>query len=85
MFGIIINLIECGLQQSIRKGPNEGEVIKGKGYYLPDLKPSGHLDKLLDKIKNTEETFLFTYRGTPSDVRCTDFLMAQGIEICSSK
>ena len=63
-----------------KKGPNEGEVIKGKGYYLPDLKPSGHLDKLLDKIKNTEETFLFTYRGTPSDVRCTDFLMAQGIE-----
>jgi superfamily I DNA/RNA helicase len=23
-----------------KKGPNEGEVIKGKGYYLPDLKPS---------------------------------------------
>jgi len=63
-----------------KKGPNEGEVIKGRGYYLPDLKPSGHLDKLLDKIKNTEETFLFTYRGTPSDVRCTDFLIAQGIE-----
>jgi len=57
-----------------------GEVIKGNGYYLPDFKPSGHLDKLLNKIKNTEETFLFTYRGTPSDIRCTDFLIAQGIE-----
>ena len=63
-----------------KEGPNEGKVIKGRGYYLPDLKPSGNLNKLLDKIKNTEETFLFTYRGTPGDVRCTDFLMAQGIE-----
>ena len=57
-----------------------GEIIKGKDYYLPDLKPSGHLDILLDKIKNTEERFLFTYRGSPSDVRCTDFLISRGIE-----
>jgi hypothetical protein len=66
-------------QEKHKKG-RIGEVIEGTGYYLPDLKPSGNLNKLLDKIKNTEETFLFTYRGTPSDVRCTDFLMAQGIE-----
>ena len=41
-------LIECGLQLNIREKHSMGhigEVIKGTGYYLPDLKPSGNLNK----------------------------------------
>ena len=34
----------------------------------------------LDKIKNTEETFLFTYRGTPSDGWVKTFFKQHGIE-----
>ena len=57
-----------------------GEIIKGNGYYLPNLEQSGSLDILLDKIKNTTETFLFTYRGTPSDIRCRNFFIKHGLE-----
>ena len=35
---------------------------------------------LLDKIKHTDETFLFTYRGTPSDTWFKKFFKQQGIE-----
>ena len=35
---------------------------------------------LLDKIKHTNETFLFTYRGTPSDSWVKKFFKQQGIE-----
>ena len=58
----------------------DGEIIQGKGYYLPDLERSGHLDILLDKIENTDQTFLFTFRGTPSDNRCREFFIKRGIE-----
>ncbi len=58
-----------------------GETIKGMGYKLPYLeRGSTHLDILLNKIKNTNQTFLFTYRGTPSDTRVTKFLSGQGLE-----
>ena len=58
-----------------------GETIKGMGYYLPYLeRGSTHLDILLNKIKNTTQTFLFTYRGTPSDNRVTKFLSRMGLE-----
>ena len=58
-----------------------GETIKGMGYKLPYLeRGSTHLDILLNKIKNTNQTFLFTYRGTPSDTRVTKFLSKQGLE-----
>jgi hypothetical protein len=58
-----------------------GEIIKGQGYRLPYLeKGSTHLDILLNKIKNTTQTFLFTYRGTPGDTRVTRFLSGQGLE-----
>jgi len=58
-----------------------GETIKGMGYYLPYLeRGSTHLDILLNKIKNTTQTFLFTYRGTPSDNRATKFLSRMGLE-----
>ena len=58
-----------------------GEIIKGQGYRLPYLeRDSTHLDILLNKIKNTTQTFLFTYRGTPGDTRVTKFLSRQGLE-----
>jgi hypothetical protein len=62
-----------------------GEVIKGNGYYLSNFEGSGHLDILLDKIKNTNQTFLFTYRGTPGDIRCTEFFDRHGLEYAHVK
>jgi len=62
-----------------------GEVIKGDGYYLSSLHGSGHLDILLNKIKNTNQTFLFTYRGTPGDIRCRKFFDYHGLEYAHVK
>ena len=57
-----------------------GETIPGQGYYLPTLNGSTHLDILLDKIHNTTETFLFTFRGTPSDVKIRRFFIDNALE-----
>jgi hypothetical protein len=38
------------------------------------------MQTLLEKIKNTDETFLFTYRGTPSDSWVKKFFKQHGIE-----
>jgi len=38
------------------------------------------MQTLLNKIKNTNETFLFTYRGTPSDSWVKKFFKQHGIE-----
>tara|TARA_R110002051_G_scaffold76454_2_gene139693 strand:- start:253 stop:1893 length:1641 start_codon:yes stop_codon:yes gene_type:complete len=58
-----------------------GETIKGQGYRLPYLeRGSTHLDILLNKIKNTNQTFLFTFRGKPGGNRVTKFLSGQGLE-----
>ena len=57
-----------------------GEVIKGSGYYLSNFEGSSHLDILLNKIRNTDQTFLFTYRGNPSNTRVTKFLSRRGLE-----
>ena len=38
------------------------------------------MEKLLDKIKNTKETFLFTFRGNPSDTWVKEFFKDHGIE-----
>jgi len=55
--------------------------VVGNHYHLPSLKNRcSSMDLLLDKIKNTEETFLFTYRGTPSDGWVKTFLKQHGIE-----
>jgi len=62
-----------------------GEVIKGNGYYLANFEGSSHLDILLDKIKNTNQTFLFTYRGTPGDTRCKRFFEDHGLEYAHVK
>jgi len=57
-----------------------GEVIKGNSYYLSNFEGSSHLDILLDKIKNTNQTFLFTYRGNARKYRCTEFFDRHGLE-----
>jgi superfamily I DNA/RNA helicase len=53
---------------------------EGYHYYLADLNPSKNLQILLEKIQNTDQTFLFTFRGKPSDKRIRNFLISQGIE-----
>jgi len=59
--------------------PAEG--IVGNHYYLPSLKTkSSAMEKLLDKIENTKETFLFTFRGNPSDTWVKEFFKDHGIE-----
>ena len=62
-----------------------GEVIKGNSYYLSNFEGSSHLDILLNKIKNTNQTFLFTYRGTPGNIRCTEFFDRHGLEYAHVK
>ena len=59
--------------------PAEGVI--GQSYWVPNIKQSCKaIDVLLDKIKNTNETFLFTYRGTPTDTHVSEFLKAHGID-----
>ena len=54
--------------------------IKGNVYILNDLKPSNNLKILIEKIRHTKQTFLFSYRGKPSDQRFKQFFEAYGIE-----
>ena len=55
--------------------------VVGNHYQLPSLyKRSSAMETLLDKINNTNETFLFTYRGQPSDSWVKKFFKQQGIE-----
>lgn len=59
--------------------PAEGVV--GESYWIPHLRqPCKSMDVLLDKIKNTDETFLFTYRGNPTDTHVSEFLKDHGID-----
>ena len=58
--------------------PAEG--IEGKIYELTDFRPSKNLDILIDKMRNTKQTFLFSFRGTPSEKRVTQFLKHYGFE-----
>jgi len=55
--------------------------VIGNHYHLPNLRNRcSSMDLLLNKIKNSEETFLFTYRGTPSDGWVKTFFKQHGIE-----
>jgi superfamily I DNA/RNA helicase len=57
-----------------------GQFIYGNEYYLPNLNGCSHLSILLNKIHNTNETFLFTFRGTPSDTKIRRFFIENAIE-----
>jgi len=60
--------------------PNSKEII-GKSYWIPSLDQSCIAsDILIEKILNTDETFLFTYRGNPTHKNINKFLQKNGID-----
>ena len=69
----------------IPEGCKIGDIIKGNKYELTDLNPSKNLSILLDKIRNTKQTFLFIYRGYPSNIDITNFLKFHGLEFAHIK
>ena len=69
-----------GERNLIPEGCKHGDIIEGNKYHLTDLRGCKSLSILLDKIKNTNQTFLFCYRGKPSDIRIIDFLKQNGLE-----
>ena len=74
-----------GKRNLIPEGCKAGDIIKGNKYELPDLDPSRNLDILLDKMRNTTQTFIFAYRGYPSNIQITDFLKHYGFEFAHIK
>jgi superfamily I DNA/RNA helicase len=57
------------------------EGIIGKSYWMPSFsKDSNATEVLLNRIQNTEETFLFTFRGKPSDDHIKNFFYRHGID-----
>tara|TARA_R100001230_G_C5683516_1_gene191449 strand:- start:492 stop:2153 length:1662 start_codon:yes stop_codon:yes gene_type:complete len=55
--------------------------VIGNHYHIPNYHSKcSAMEALLDKIKNTNETFLFTYRGVPTDAVVKNFFKQQGIE-----
>ena len=60
--------------------PNSKEII-GSSYWIPSLGQSCIAnDILIEKILNTDETFLFTYRGNPTHKKINEFLQQNGID-----
>jgi|TARA_Y100000034_G_scaffold90549_1_gene109108 superfamily I DNA/RNA helicase len=57
-----------------------GKIVEGKIYPLMNLSQDPSLHVLIDKLINTKETFIFTYRaGEPSDM--LDFLVKLNLPI----
>jgi superfamily I DNA/RNA helicase len=55
--------------------------VVGKSYWIPSLDQSCIAsDILIEKIKTTDETFLFTYRGNPTHKKINEFLQKNGID-----
>ena len=55
--------------------------VVGNSYYIPGLDQGCKAkDTLINKILNTEETFLFTYRGNPTHKSINTFLQNNGID-----
>ena len=55
--------------------------VVGKSYYIPRLDQGCKAkDILINKILNTDETFLFTYRGKPTHKSINTFLQDNGID-----
>ena len=69
-----------GERNLIPEGYKAGDIIEGNKYELTDLNPSKNLDILLDKMRNTNQTFIFAYRGYPSNIKIVDFLKHHGFE-----
>ena len=59
--------------------PAEGRI--GVHHWIPRLgEPCKNQDILLDRIFNTKENFLFTYRGNPTDDHTKQFLQRHGVD-----
>ena len=59
---------------------NSKEII-GKSYWIPSLSQSCIAnDILIEKILNTDETFLFTYRGNPTHKHIKEYFEKKGID-----
>ena len=55
--------------------------VVGNSYYIPGLDQGCKAkDTLINKILNTDETFLFTYRGNPTHKSINTFLQNNGID-----
>ncbi len=55
--------------------------VIGKSYYIPRLdQECKSKEILINKILNTDETFLFTYRGNPTHKSVNTFLQDNGID-----
>ena len=72
-------------QNKIENGFKIGDTIIGKSLYLPNLKSSSALTYLINKINTTNQTFLFTYRQKPCDIRIRDFFKENAIEFSHVK
>ena len=60
--------------------PNSKEII-GKSYWIPSLGQSCIANDILkEKILNTDETFLLTYRGNPTHKHINEYLEKNGID-----
>ena len=67
-----------------RKDKDTGKVIEGEKYQLENLERCPKLPLLIDRLHNTDETFMFTYRGGNECLdRILDFLKNQGIRYAS--
>jgi len=56
-------------------------IYSGNHYHLPNLiNKCSAAEELLKKIRNTNQTFLFTYRQKPSDTWLKKFFRQHGIE-----
>jgi superfamily I DNA/RNA helicase len=55
--------------------------VVGKSYWIPSLEQTcAARDTLINKILNTNETFLFTYRGNPTHKKISEFFIDNGID-----
>ena len=72
-------------EEKIPLGYKIGDYIQGKDYYLPDLKGSPGLTLLLEKINNTNHTFLFTGRYYGSTDYFRQFFIHHGLEFAHVK
>ena len=62
----------------------EGKIIEGEKYQLENLERCPQLPLLMERLHNTEETFIFTYRGgTECLERILTFLKREGIRYAS--
>ena len=67
-----------------REDKKTGKVIEGEKYPLENLERCPKLPLLIDRLHNTDETFIFTYRGGNECLdRILNFLKKEGVRYSS--